>query len=56
MLFVSDENFPMRSTLALRHAGFDVLSIKESFEGIEDPLVLDIARLIIHDDPMDEFS
>ena len=44
MKFVADENFPMPSVLGLRNAGLDVLSVQQSFEGIEDPEVLDLAR------------
>ena len=43
MKFLADENFPRPALLALRQAGFDVLSIAETNAGALDDEVLNIS-------------
>ena len=47
MRLIADENFPLPSVRSLREAGFDILSVQESFSGISDPEVL---RLAVRED------
>ncbi len=43
MRFLANENFPFPSLLLLRKAGFEVISVSESFPGISDPIVIEKA-------------
>ena len=43
MKFLANENIPLPSIGILRNEGYDVLSIAESFAGIKDVDVIDIA-------------
>lgn len=44
MKFLANENFPQPSIEILRKSGFNVLSVYESFRGISDEEVINIAR------------
>ncbi len=44
MNFVADEDFPLESALLLREAGFEVMSIVETTQGLGDAMVLGVAR------------
>ena len=43
MRFLANENFPFPSLQLLRKAGFEIISISESFPGISDPEVIEKA-------------
>jgi predicted nuclease of predicted toxin-antitoxin system len=51
VIFLADENFPRRSVLLLREAGFDVIRIQEIAPGEDDPGVLsrsvDMQRVLL---------
>ena len=44
MKFLADENIEREFIEALRESGFDVLSVRESYIGIEDDEILQIAE------------
>ncbi len=44
MIFLANENIPLRSIKVLREKGFDVKSISECFPGVSDKEVLILAK------------
>ena len=44
MDFLADENFPMHVVTALRGLGYDVVSVRTDYPGIDDYQVVELAR------------